>query len=66
MTLALCLLSLTALSSGCAPKTVVVPDSHALIDLSGGTGPMPGYVGVSEGYLLEIFRELEDCHSEGK
>ncbi|MBI5189950.1 MAG: hypothetical protein HZA22_04695 [Nitrospirae bacterium] len=68
--LLLCLLSLAGSLTACAhgrPEVVIVPDSRELIDLSKGSPPRPEWVGISKGYLLEIFKELQNCHGgQGK
>jgi hypothetical protein len=53
-----CLSGLT----GCAHRDVsIVPDSREIVDLSSGSGPRPGWYGISSGYLREIFRDLQKC-----
>jgi hypothetical protein len=53
--------------TGCAtavktPK--VIPDSRELIDLT--KYGLPGYYGISAGYLNEIFKELGDREDTAK
>jgi hypothetical protein len=45
--------------TGCGKRNVVIPDSREIKDLSDGTGPMPGWYGISGGYLRNIFRDCE-------
>lgn len=53
----LLLFSASALT-GCGPKSpTVIPDDRVLIDLKDGADPMPGWYGISSGYLREIYRK---------
>jgi hypothetical protein len=46
--------------TGCgAKRSVIIPDSREVKDLSEGSEPMPGWYGISGGYLREIFRDCE-------
>lgn len=47
--------------TACAPKVVAIPDSRELVDLSKGSEPRPGWVGISGGYLRDIFLDLDKC-----
>jgi hypothetical protein len=40
--------------TGCTPKAVLIPDSREVIDLSKGCKEMPGWYGISGGYLKEL------------
>jgi hypothetical protein len=51
MILLACFLSV---SIGCGSKSVVIPDSREIIDLSKGCKEMPGWYGISGGYLKEL------------
>lgn len=55
----LLVVSCLSVTTGCAKKTVVIPDSREVKDISEGTGPMPGWYRISGGYLREIFRDCE-------
>lgn len=54
--IALLVCSLSGMTA-CAPKTAIVPDDRQLIDLKDGSGPRPGWIGISGGYLRDIFRD---------
>lgn len=47
--------SLLLLTAGCARTITVVPSDREIISLENGAAPMPGWYGVSGGFLREIY-----------
>ena len=47
--------SLLLLTAGCAGTVTVVPSDREIISLEKGAQPMPGWYGISGGFLREIY-----------
>ncbi|MGE4319639.1 MAG: hypothetical protein AB7E96_12145 [Deferribacterales bacterium] len=47
--------SILLLTAGCAETVTVIPSDRQIISLENGVKPMPGWYGISGGFLREIY-----------